>query len=259
MIMFPIQEPLKGYSIKVGILPLEKIRVPSIQRELSDNLVKRLMLSIEKVGFVDPILVVESGDGTYEVINGQHRLEAVRLLGMKEILAIVLPREIKEYIISLNVEKAPNLRDKAHQAYEIFTENLRKNPDAEEASLEDRIEEAHYITVGFVIDRLGEKRFPGYAFEKVLRRVDTFLNEPLRSAEKEREERAELLLEVKEALNRRYEELGLSNPLQKEALVTKAFQNLYGKRVRSIGDSFKEVFSKLRDEIPRVELHEEMV
>jgi len=255
MIMFSLQEPLKGYGIKVGIVPLDRIRVPSIQRELSDNLVRRLMTSIEKVGFVDPVLLIEAADG-FEVINGQHRLEAAKLLGMKEILAIVLPPHIKEFIISLNVEKAPNLRDKAHQAYEIFMEYLRKDPSVEETALADRVEEACYLTVGFVIEKFGDRKFPGYAFEKVLRKIDSFLKEPLRRAEEERKRRAELLLQVKEVLNKRYEELGLSSPLQKEAIVTRAFFNIYGKRVREVGDDFVSVLRKLKEEISVVELGE---
>ncbi len=225
MIMFSIQEPLKGYGIKVGIVPIEKIKIPSIQREISENLVKRLMLSIEKVGFVDPILLIETSEG-YEVINGQHRLEAAKLLGMKDVLGIVLPPDVKEYIISLNVEKAPNLRDKAHQAYEIFTENLKRNPEMKETELEEKIEEACYLTVGFVIERLHDRKFPGYAFEKILRKIDHFLSITLDKAEQEREKRAELLIEVKEVLEKRYQELELSMPLQKEAIVIRAFHNV---------------------------------
>ena len=253
---YTLREPLKGYDIKFGTVPVVKIKVPSIQRELSDSLVRRLMASIDKVGFVEPVLLVESEEG-YEVINGQHRVEAAKLLGLKEVLGIVLPKELKNYIISLNVEKAPNLKDKSHQAYEIFTEHLKKSPDMEETELELMVEEPYYITVGFVIDRLQDKRFPGYAFEKVLKKADSFLNLPLSEAQKEREKRAYLLLEAKDVLNRRYEELQLQNALQKEAIVVRAFQNVYGKRVRTVEDDFYTVFEKLMEEIPKVSLGEE--
>jgi len=256
MELFSLQEPLKGYEIKFGRVPIDSIKVPSIQRELSDNLVKRLMLSIEKVGFVDPVLLIETENGL-EVINGQHRVEAAKLVGLKEVLGIILPQELKDYIISLNVEKAPNLKDKSHQAYEIFMEYLRKSPDMEEAELELMVEEPYYLTVGFVIDRFQDMRFPGYAFEKVLKKADNFLNVSLEEAEKERENRAKLLLELKEVLNEKYEELGLQNTLQKEAIVTRAFQNIYGKRVRSIEDDFYTVFNKLKEEIPKVSFAEE--
>jgi len=215
-------------------------------------------MSIEKIGFVDPVLLIETENGL-EVINGQHRVEAAKLAGLKEVLAIILPPEIKDYIISLNVEKAPNLKDKSHQAYEIFMEYLKKSPDMEEADLELMVEEPYYITVGFITDRFQDKRFPGYAFEKVLKKADNFLSLPLTEAEKERERRARLLMEVKEVLNSRYEELQLQNALQKEAIVTKAFQNIYGKRVRTIEDDFYTVFEKLKEEIPKVSFTEEEI
>jgi ParB family chromosome partitioning protein len=255
---FTVREPLKGYEVRFGVVPISQIRIPSIQRELSESLVKKLMMSIEKIGFVDPVLLIETEDGL-EVINGQHRVEAAKLAGLREVLAIILPPEIKDYIISLNVEKAPNLRDKSHQAYEIFMEYLKKNPDMEETDLELMVEEPYYLTVGFIIDRFQDRRFPGYAFEKVLRKADSFLRVPLSEAEKERESRARLLMEVKEVLNKRYEDLQLQNALQKEAIVTKAFQNIYGKRVRTLEDDFYTVFEKLKEEIPKVTFTEEEI
>jgi len=258
MEMINLKEPLKGYEIKFGRVPIDRIRIPSIQRELSSSLVKRLMLSIEKVGFVDPVLLIETENG-FEVINGQHRIEAAKLVGLNEVLAIVLPAELKDYIISLNVEKAPNLRDKSHQAYEIFMEYLKKSPDMQEIELDLMVEEPYYLTVGFIIDRFQDRRFPGYAFEKILKKADNFLTVSLSEAEKERESRAKLLLEVKDVLNEKYEELGLSNALQKETIVTKAFKSIYGKRVRNIEDDFYTVFEKLKEEIPKVSLSEEEV
>ncbi|NPB08430.1 MAG: ParB N-terminal domain-containing protein, partial [Aquificae bacterium] len=178
--MFSLREPLKGYEVKVGLLPVSEIRIPSIQRDLSETLIKRLMASIEKVGFVDPILVIEGEGGKYEVINGQHRLKAAELLGLREVPAIILPPETKDYVISLNVEKAPNLKDKSHQAYEIFMKYLKESPDMEEIELETKVEEPYYLTVGFITDRFGEKRFPAYAFERVLKKLDEFLTLPLK-------------------------------------------------------------------------------
>lgn len=255
--MYSLKEPFKGYEIKISLLPISKIRIPSIQREQSESLIKKLMTSIEKVGFVDPILVVEAEDGYYEVINGQHRLKAAELLGLSEILAIILPPETKDYIISLNVEKAPNLKDKAHQAYEIFMKYRNESPDMEEVELEIMVEEPYFLTVGFITDRFGEKRFPAYAFERVLKKVDEFLRMPLEEAENERERRANTLRDVREVMEEKYQELGLTNALHKEAIITKAFQLVYGKRVRVVEDDFYTVFEKIKEAIPKVSFTEE--
>ncbi len=243
-------EPIRGLELEFAIIPSEKILIPSIQRELSDMHIKRLMESMEKVGFVEPISVVPTEDGYYEVINGQHRVEAGRQLGIKEFPAIILPPSAKDYIIALNIEKVPSLKDRAHQAYEIFMSYLQRDPNLPEYRLEKFIEDAYLITVGFVVDKYGDKKFPGYAFEKVLKKVDAFLEKPLSEAEKEREERAKVLLRAKEVLNKRYEELGLRNALQKEAIVSKAFQSVYGKYVRMLSEDFYQVFDKL---IPAIE------
>jgi ParB family chromosome partitioning protein len=249
------REPIKGLELEFAIVPESKIVIPSIQRELSDAHIKRLMESMEKIGFVEPLTVIPTEDGYYEVINGQHRFEAGRRLGMSEFPVIILPASAKDYIIALNVEKVPSLKDKAHQAYEIFMSYLQKEPSLE-YRLEKFVEEAYLITVGFVVDRFGDRKFPGYAFEKVLKKVDFFLESPLSLAEEEREKRAKVLLSAKEVLNKRYEELGLKNALQKEAIVSKALQSIYGRYVRVIGDDFYTVFEKLMEAITTVSFEE---
>ncbi|RMH07931.1 MAG: chromosome partitioning protein ParB, partial [Aquificota bacterium] len=242
---FKFKEPIKGAELEFAIIPSEKLVVPSIQRELSDNHIKRLMDSMEKVGFVEPLSVVPDGKGNYEVINGQHRLIAGRQLGMTEFPVVILPPEYKQYIIALNIEKVPSLKDKAHQAYEIFMEHLKATPDIPEYRLERYIESAYLITIGFITDRIGDKKFPGYAFEKVLKKADFFLDIPLEKAQEEREKRAQVLEKAKEVLNKRYEELQLQNPLLKSAIVSKAFQSVYGRYVRNLTDDFEVVFEKL--------------
>ncbi|RMH08662.1 MAG: chromosome partitioning protein ParB, partial [Aquificota bacterium] len=43
----------------------------------------------------------------------------------------------------------------------------------------------------------------------------------------------------------RYEEFQLQNPLLKSAIVSKAFQSVYGRYVRNLTDDFEVVFEKL--------------
>ncbi|MEO0144745.1 MAG: ParB N-terminal domain-containing protein [candidate division WOR-3 bacterium] len=252
------KEPYKGYEMTFGLVRVEKIRIPTIQRELSDSLVKSLMMSMEKIGFIDPIIVIPSDDETYfEVINGQHRLEAAKLLGIREIPCVILPKEMKKFIISMNIEKAPNLKDKAHQSYEIFKEHLEKFPEMKEYELSDLIEFPYYLTIGFITDEYGDKRFPAYAFEKVLAKVDNWTDLELPKAKDERRKRAEILLDLRVVLDERYKELGLKNALNKEAIVSKAWQAIYGKRVRVIEDDFYNAMRKLKETIPTISITEE--
>ncbi|MEN3013518.1 MAG: ParB/RepB/Spo0J family partition protein [Endomicrobiia bacterium] len=248
------KDPYKNFELKFAILDVEKISIPTIERSISETHVKRLMESIQKVGFIEPITVISSSDDKYEVINGQHRLMAAKNLGIKNIPSIILPASMKDYIISLNIEKVPTLRDKAHQAYEIFNTYLKTNPDMKETELKDMLEQGYYVTIGIIIEKLKDEKFPAYAFEKVLKKVDLFIEDSLKNVKKEREKRAKILLDAKTVLNNRYEELGFKNPLYKEAIVSKAFQQIYGKHKRIISDAFYQTFEKLISTIPTVQV-----
>lgn len=248
-------EPYKNKEIKFDIVNVEDITIPSIERSISEPHIKRLMESIEKIGFIEPITLIPKDD-KYEVINGQHRLLAAKNLGIKQLPAIILSPELKDYIIALNIEKVPTLRDKAHQAYEIFTTYLKKQPELKETDLANMLEQGYYVTIGIVIEKLKDEKFPGYAFEKILKKVDFLLDESLKNALKEREKRAKVLLQAKDVLNKKYEELGFKNALYKEAIVSKAVQQIYGKHRRVIEDDFHQTFEKLIKTIPTVEVTE---
>ncbi|MEO0202502.1 MAG: ParB/RepB/Spo0J family partition protein [candidate division WOR-3 bacterium] len=252
------KEPYKGYEMAFSLVDIDKIKIPTIQRELSDSLIKNLMMSMEKVGFIDPIIVIPSDDENYfEVINGQHRLEAAKLLGITKLPCVILPKEMKKFIISMNIEKAPNLKDKAHQSYEIFKEHLEKYPQMKEYELSNLIEFPYYLTIGFITDEFDDKRFPAYAFEKVLNKIDNWTDLELPQAREERIKRAKVLLDLRIVLDERYKELGLKNALNKEAIVLKAWQTIYGKRVRVIEDDFYNAMEKLKETIPNITITEE--
>ena len=63
--------------------------------------------------FLDPIIVVRHDD-RYWTPNGNHRLQAMRRLGAKAIVALLIPdAQIAYQILALNTEKAHNLREKS--------------------------------------------------------------------------------------------------------------------------------------------------
>lgn len=197
-----LNEPFKNRDIELKIVDIDQLIIP--YRELSESLVKKLKVSIQEIGFIDPIDVV--------------------------------------------------LKDKAHQAFSIFNEYLQNNPNLKEYVLDKKIEEAYYITLGIIIDKYQDEKFPGYAFEKILKKVDYFLDLELKDAIIEREKRANILIQAKNILNQKYEQLGISNSLVKQTIISKAFQNLYGRNVRNISDDFYTLFDKLIKEIPKVNI-----
>jgi ParB/RepB/Spo0J family partition protein len=56
----------------------------------SEFIYDRLKKSITEMGFIDPITVRELQDGTYQILNGEHRFRAAKELGIPEIPVLSL-------------------------------------------------------------------------------------------------------------------------------------------------------------------------
>jgi len=70
-------------------LEIERLKQPSWRlRPISEENVSELMRSIRNIGLLQPIVVRRTHDG-YQVVFGNHRIEACRRIGMKKITAIV--------------------------------------------------------------------------------------------------------------------------------------------------------------------------
>ncbi len=109
------REPLGGHWQLLAALPIDKVEPTPFQRDLSDAHVKRLGGVIDTLGrFLDPIIAMRSEKGIYWTPNGYHRLSAMKRLGAKAIVALVVPEpEVAYKILALNTEKAHNLREKS--------------------------------------------------------------------------------------------------------------------------------------------------
>jgi ParB family transcriptional regulator, chromosome partitioning protein len=74
-------------------ISLANIEVPESHREVDQDVVRNLAASIDKLGLLQPVTVRKVTRGAYWVstlVAGRHRLEAVRLLGHKDIRASVI-------------------------------------------------------------------------------------------------------------------------------------------------------------------------
>src|SRR6185503_15130049 len=113
------REPFSGHWVVLAALPIDQVEPTPYQRNLSDTHARKLEGVIAKLGrFLDPIIVVrkESKDSNtrYWTPNGNHRLSAMKTLGAKSIVALVVPEASTAYqILALNTEKAHNLRERA--------------------------------------------------------------------------------------------------------------------------------------------------
>ena len=183
------REPLGGNATIVAILPIDKVKPTPFQRDLSETHAKRLSDTIGKIGrFLDPIIAVNVGD-EYWTPNGRHRLESMVRLGAKSVTALVLPDpEIQYKILALNIEKAHNLREKSLEVIRMYRA-MAPADDAPESGHALEFEEPAFATLGVCYEKNG--RFGGGAYQPILKRVDGWLEKPLKEALKVREARAE--------------------------------------------------------------------
>src|SRR3977135_1496905 len=84
-------DPFGGTPLLLVALPVDRVEPTPYQRDASDAHVKKLMTVIETIGrFLDPIVVVRE-DGQYFTPNGNHRLQALKKLGVKTVMALLVP------------------------------------------------------------------------------------------------------------------------------------------------------------------------
>jgi len=238
------EDPVKKQPLKLALFRLEEIEVPPFQRDISESLRKQLELAIDKLGFLTPIVVVPKG-GKYYVVDGRHRLEAMRGLGAREILAIVVDEKMYHYILEFNTEKPPNVKEKAKQAYRLYMDFYREDPNLIEDELYTYLKEPMLITFGFAIEEF-DKRFPASFYESFVEKVDDFLRVPLSEGVVERRNRAKALIELNDIVNQKFAEFAWENALLKGEIVRKAVQKAYGVRVRTIEDDFYSAVERVK-------------
>jgi ParB family chromosome partitioning protein len=229
------REPYGGRWVVLTALPIELVEPTPFQRNLSDTHVRKLELVIGKIGrFLDPIIAVrapaERGKGVeeakgyvkYWTPNGNHRLSAMKTLGAKSIIAIVVPEAAAAYqILAMNTEKAHNLREKSLEVIRMYKE-LAQLDDATEETYALEFEEPAFITLGLCYEE--RPRFSGGAYHPVLKRVDAFLKKPLHVAMTMRRERAKTVLALDDQIVEQVEALkakGLTSPYLKSFVVAR--------------------------------------
>ena len=221
------REPYGGQWLVLAALPIELVEPTPYQRNISDTHVRKLEGVIGKIGrFLDPIITVRIAKpdhaAKYWTPNGNHRLSAMRTLGAKSIIAIVVPEPSVAYqILAMNTEKAHNLREKALEVIRMYRELVQLDGATEETyALE--FEEPALITLGLCYEE--RPRFSGGAYHPVLKRVDEFLQEPLMTALSIRQQRGKSVLALDDLIVEQVEALkakGLTSPYLKSFVVAR--------------------------------------
>src|SRR5687768_11462069 len=107
-----LKDPLKRQPLTITVVKKDDIEVVSHQRKPRPAHLKALGVSIERMGFITPLITVER-EGKYVVIDGQHRFQAGVELGVKEFPVVVVPDELARRMMSLNVEQSLNIRERS--------------------------------------------------------------------------------------------------------------------------------------------------
>src|ERR1700758_4562661 len=144
------KEPLGGHTQLFVALPIDKVEPTPFQRDVSDSHLRKLTLAMDRTRrYLDPIIAVR-GDDKYLTPNGNHRLTAMKELGAKTILTLLIPEpEVAFQILALNIEKAHNLREKSLEVFRMYGELAKEGPDAREEEGALEFEEPQLCTLGF--------------------------------------------------------------------------------------------------------------
>ena len=237
------RDPFGGTCVLLVALPIDRVEPTPYQRDPSEPHVKRLMTVIEKVGrFLDPVVLVHH-DGGYWTPNGNHRLQAMKKLGAKSIVGLLVPEEEVAFkILALNTEKAHNVKEKSLETIRM-ARALAARKEGIETDYAFEFEQAPYLTLGAAYEE--RRSLSGGAYHPVLRRIDGFLDEPMARALKERGRRAARVLKVDDAVGKIVEALkqkGLSSPYLKPFVVARINPIRFSK---STEFDFDEVLDKM--------------
>ena len=243
------QEPVGEHWQIFCLLPREKVEASPYQRDVSPTHVKRLTEAVKRLDrFVDPIVVVSPQAGAYWTPNGNHRRVALDKLKADLVPAIVVAEpDVAFQVLALNTEKAHNLKEKSLEVIRMYRGAADERPTSTEEDWAFQFESAHFITLGLLYEH--NKRFAGGAFAPILRRVDKFLKVSLRKGLAERQERADLVRAVDEALGKvvdRIKKRGIRHPYVKNYVLARTTPLT---RARKTLPSFEQTFRKLRDNL----------
>jgi ParB family chromosome partitioning protein len=193
------RDPVGGnWQLLVG-LPLSQVTPTPFQRDLSDTHVAKLTEVLHRLDrFLDPLVAVRGQDGGYWTPNGYHRLAALQRLGARSVVALLVPEEQLAYqILSLNTERAHNLKERALEVIRMAKLLATVDPRAEQ-DFADEFEMAGLLTLGVCYEE--RPRFSGGAYQSLLKRIDEFQAEKLPKALEIRARRAGKVMELEDAV-----------------------------------------------------------
>jgi len=115
--------------------------------------------------------------------------------------------------LALNTEKAHNLKERSLEVIRIYRGLVDEDGSRAESGFAFYLDQSALVTLAVCYERVA--RFGGGPYHPILRRLEAFSDEPLRSALKHHEKRASLVLDLEEkvaAVVKKLKERGLVSP-----------------------------------------------
>ena len=237
------RDPLGGHSVVFASLPIDRVEPTPYQRDLSEPHMKRLANAMERIDrYLDPVIAVRK-DGHYWTPNGNHRLNASKLLGARTMMALVMPEEDVAYqILALNTEKAHNVKERSLEVIRMYR-GLVGGKGGKESDYAALFEEPAFITMGACYEK--RPRYSAGAYHPILKRIESFLDEDLETTLAIREARADKLLELDDKV------VAAVDALKQKGLVSPYLKNFVVARINFLrfkkGDEFD--FDETVDEL----------
>jgi ParB family chromosome partitioning protein len=223
VVLAAYREPFGGTPVLLSSLPIDRVEPTPFQRDPSQPHVKRLMNVIETLGrFLDPIVAIRQ-DEAYWTPNGNHRLQALKKLGAKTVVALLVPDpDVAFKILALNTEKAHNLKEKSLETIRMeraLADSAGQRPERDFAF---EFDQPAFLTLGAAYEQ--RPRLGGGAYHPLLRRIEDFLDERISKALTERERRASKVLAIDDEVGRIVQKLkakGLTSPYLRPFVVAR--------------------------------------
>jgi len=249
------RDPLGAHPVIFAGLPIELVEPTPFQRDLSEAHAKRLASTLDALGiFLDPIIAIRRPDGKYWTPNGRHRLEAMKQLGARSLVSLVLPDERVAYrILALNTEKAHNVREKALEVMRMARSLADTGAEGLESDYALEFEEPALLTLGLAYE--ARPRFSGSSYHGLLREAGGFLDLPLAEALERREKQADKLCELDDRVTEIAAELrarGVESPYLKAFIVARLKGPLRHRRGEAL--DFDEAISRMLEEADRFDV-----
>jgi hypothetical protein len=161
---------------------------------------------------------------------------------------VIAPRDVARRMLTLNVEKEPNIRERSAVALSIYRELVDAEPGMTEDDSEvaDAVQQAHYVTLGLAYAASG--RLAGSQFEPILRKCDGFMDAPLAESLPVREARAGRVVEAHRlvrAVSDKLKEIGAWHEFAGAQIISYANPLKRARKQHSFDQTFDKLIAKL--------------